>query len=218
MLLLLFSCKRDIEPNYPHFSFNNTAREWFTQIQENDSLVFIGTNHNRRVYKVQQIVKEKITISTNSNFYSGGRICYTADRMTLYYQRMDSIPINDQPISFHIVIGMGVPDGIDYTRIPLNVTPIVRVAGKFESYNRIPELPGSPYLLFPDVNGDLVFHSYVNATRQYNEVLKLYSNNDLVYIDPYLNRSYTVNEVWVDKKYGFVFFKDIYGTTWSRVN
>jgi len=30
--------------------------------------------------------------------------------------------------------------------------------------------------------------------------------------------NYTVNEVWCDKKFGFVYFKDIYGQEWSRQN
>lgn len=219
-LLFFHSCKRDTTPKYPHFAFDKVAQEWFTEIKLNDSIVFEGSNQTKRVYKVVDLKKTVTDISTFGNwiFNSPGRTCFTTESINIVFQRMDSIPINNIAISFRVGIVMWVPDGIDYTQQPLNVTPVAKISGTFEGYNRIPNSQTSSYIQFPYLYDPIQLFSFNNVTHSYNQVLKLFSDNNSTYINPISHEVNTINEVWFDKKFGFVFFKDIYGNSWSRIN
>ena len=114
---------------------------------------------------------------------------------------------------------MSPPDGVDYKNLPPNTTAKVRIMGDFDDYNGQPLPDGDRILLtFPDVNLPVSFSTFVGATNTYNEVLKFNSNNPDTYYHSGWDRNYNINEVWYDRKYGFVYFKDIFGQSWVRQN
>jgi hypothetical protein len=217
---IFFSCIKQNDIKYPHFSFDKTAKEWFTEIRLNDSVVFLGSNQTQRVYKVVDIKNTVIDISSFGNwiFNLPGRTYFTTENLSIVFQRMDSIPIIDRAISFSVGIVMWVPDGVDYTQQPLNVIPVAKVSGSFEGYNRIPISQTSSYIQFPNLYDPHQLYSFNNSIRSYNQVLKLFSDNNSTYINPITQEVNTINEVWFDKKFGFVYFKDIYGNSWSKLN
>jgi hypothetical protein len=114
---------------------------------------------------------------------------------------------------------MQLPLDVDKSNIPKDVKAKAFVfGGAFIDYNAIPPQVGStPYIIFPDFYAPQALISYSNSVRTYTNVIVIKSGNNSVYTE-YNGNIYTVNEVWFDKLYGFVFFKDIYGTTWSRIN
>lgn len=116
---------------------------------------------------------------------------------------------------------MQLPLDVDKKNIPKDVQAKAHVFGGFVDFNAFPS-PGpvwtSPYITYPDFYQPLSLTTYSNAVRTYTEVVIIKSGNNSVYVDPLYGTQYTVNEVWFDKKYGVVFFKDVFGNSWSRTN
>jgi hypothetical protein len=47
MCLIIFSCKKEDVNNPPYFAFDNTGREWFSDLKVHDTLKFIvGCRHS----------------------------------------------------------------------------------------------------------------------------------------------------------------------------
>ncbi len=111
------------------------------------------------------------------------------------------------------------PDSLDYKNLPSNVIAKAKIFGDFDDYNGQLLPNGDRILLkFPDVYQPVAFSTFVGATKTYNEVIRFISNNSNTYYHTGWNRNYNVNEVWYDRKFGFVYFKDIYGQAWVRQN
>jgi hypothetical protein len=111
------------------------------------------------------------------------------------------------------------PDALDYKNLPPNVIPKIKIFGDFDDYNGELLSNGDRILLkFPDVYGNVPFLSFTGVTKTYNEVIKFNSNNPNPYYHTGWNRNYNINEVWYDRKFGFVYFKDIDGQAWVRQN
>lgn len=222
IICFLFFCCNKKEPyQFPHYSFDEKAKEWLTKINLNDSLVFTGPNQSKRIYKVNNI--ERTTHSRVQDrgwLFSPGRTYFSYESLRIFFIRTDSIISPGWSASdFNISISMYLPDNVDYTQIPLIATPVAVIGGTFDGYNLLPESPyQSTYLNFPNIYEPYILFSYSNSLRSYNEVIKMFSGNNSVFVNLTTNVTYTVNEVWFDKKFGFVFFKDIYGNTWSRIN
>lgn len=222
IICFLFYCCNKKEPyQFPHYSFDAKAKEWFTKINLNDSMVFVGPNQSKRVYKITNIEKATHHVFEDRGWlFSAGRTYFSYEYLIIFFIRTDSIlPPGSQAKNFIINISMSLPQNVDYTQVPLTATPLAKISGTFEGYNLLPESPYyNTYLNFPDIYQTLSLFSYSNSLRTYNEVIKLFSGNNSVFVNLVTNISHTVNEIWFDKKFGFVLFKDIHGNTWSRVN
>ena len=111
------------------------------------------------------------------------------------------------------------PDSLDYKNMPPNTVAKARIFGDFDDYNGDLIPNGDRILLkFPDVYKPIAFSTFTSAIKTYNEVIKFNSNNPNTYYDYGWKRNYNINEVWYDKQFGFVYFKDIFGQAWVRQN
>lgn len=212
--LIFFSCKKEDVNNPPYFTFDNTAREWFSDLKIHDTLKFLSNLGNVRVYEVNAIETSKVVISGNCGTIFGGcTVYYRYDQKFISFNRIDSF---SSPTD--IKIAMYPPDSLDYKNLPKNVTAKARIYGDFDDYNGQP-LPNGDriFLKFPDIYQSIQFETFAAPTKTYNEVIKFKSNNsDTYHLDAW--HSYNTNEVWYDRKFGFVYFKDIYGQEWTRQN
>jgi hypothetical protein len=222
IICVLFYCCNKKEPyQFPHYSFDEKAKEWFTKINLNDSIVFVGPNQSKRVYKIVNTEKTTHHVFEDRGWlFSPGRTYFSYESLKISFSRTDSVLLPGSLTSnFYITISMSLPQNVDYTQVPLTAIPQAKIGGTFEGYNLLPETAyHNTYLNFPDIYQTLSLFSYSNSLRTYDEVIKLFSGNNSVFVNLITNISHTVNEVWFDKKFGFVFFKDIYGNTWSRTN
>ena len=217
-VLILTSCTKEQENKTPYYSFDNKAKEWLSKININDTLNFVGTNGTIRSYKVFAVDKTRQQVRDCGWTTGNCTIYFDFDQLEIWYKRIDSIPAQpNNAITFSIKLYMWVPDNVDYKQKPLNVVPVARMSGHFEGYNRLPIPPAtSSYLKFPDLYSMITTATYTNSVRTYTEVISLKSENSTAY--SYSNYISTINEVGFDKKYGFVYFKDIFGNIWNRTN
>ena len=215
MCLIIFSCKKEDINKPPYFSFDNTATEWFSDLKVHDTLKFLSNLGNARIYEVNAIETSKVVISGNCGTISS--ICtvfYRYDEKTISFNRIDSF---SSPTD--IKISMYIPDSLDYKHLPKNVVAKAKLFGEFDDYNGQVLPNGDRILLsFPDVYQNIQFETFAAPSRTYKEVIKFKSNNPNTYYHTGWNRNYNINEVWYDRKFGFVYFKDIYGQEWTRQN
>jgi len=213
--LVFFSCKKEDVNNPPYFTFDNNAREWFSDLKVHDTLKFLSNFGNSRIYEVNDIETSKVVISGNcGTFFGGCTVYYRYDQKFISFNRIDSF---SSPTD--IKITMFPPDSLDYTNLPKGIVAKARIFGDFDDYNGQLLANGDRILLkFPDIYQNVSFSTFTNAVKAYNEVIKFNSNNPSSYYHDGANRNYNINEVWYDRKYGFVYFKDIYGQEWTRQN
>lgn len=212
--LIFFSCRKEDVKNPPYFTFDNTAREWFSELKVHDTLKFLSNLGNIRIYEVNAIQEVKQSITGNCSVLLPCSIYYEYDELMISFNRIDSI---SSPTD--IKISMYIPDSLDYTNLPKNVVAKARIFGEFDDYNGQILPNGDRVLLsFPDIYQNIQFDKFAAATRSFNEVIKFKSNNPNSYYHDGWNRNYIINEVWYDRKFGFVYFKDIYGQEWTRQN
>ena len=207
MCLIIFSCKKEDRNDPPYLSFDNTSREWFSDLEVNDTLKFLSNLGNVRTYGVNTIVTSKRSISGNcGNIVGNCTIYYWYDERVIQFNRIDSFssPIN-------ITITMVPPDSLDYTNLPNGAIAEAKIYGEFDDYNGL-------ILPFPSIYKNVSFSTFTNSSKTYNEVIKFKSNNPNPYYDTGWSRNYSIDEVWYDRKFGFVYFKDIYGQQWKRQN
>lgn len=206
MCLIIFSCKKEDVNNPPYFPFDNTAREWFSDLKVHDTLKFLSNLGNVRIYEVNAIETTKVVRSDCAPVIGGCSVYYRYDEKFISFNRIDSF---SSPTD--IKISMYPPDTLDYRNLPKNVVAKAKIVGQFDDYN-------GQILSFPDIYQNVSFTTFTTATKTYNEVIKFNSNNPNTYYHTGWNRNYNINEVWYDRKFGFVYFKDIYGQKWIRQN
>jgi hypothetical protein len=206
MWLIIFSCKKEGVNNPPYFSFDNTAREWFSDLKVHDTLKFLSNLGSVRIYEVNAIESSKVVISDCGPVLGGCTVYYRYDEKLISFNRIDSF---SSPTD--IKISMYPPDSLDYKNLPKGVNATARIFGAFDDYNR-------QILPFPDIYKNVSLSTFTTAIKTYNEVVKFNSNNSNTYYHMGWNRNYDINEVWYDRKFGFVYFKDIHGQEWIRQN
>jgi len=206
MCLIFFSCKKQDVNSPPYFPFDNTAREWFSDLKINDTLKFISNLGNVRIYEVNAIESSKVVISDCGPVVGGCTVYFRYDEKMISFNRIDSF---SSPTD--IKISMYLPDSLDYRNLPKGVIAKARIFGEFDDYN-------GQILPFPDIYENVSFSTFANTTKTYNEVIKFKSNNPNPFYHSGANRNYYINEVWYDRKFGFVYFKDIYGEEWTKQN
>ena len=212
--LIFFSCKKEDVYNPPYFTFDNTARQWFSDLKVHDTLKFLSNFGNVRIYEVNAIETSKVVVSGNCGTIIGAcTVYYRYDQKFISFNRIDSF---SSPTD--ITIAMYPPDSLDYKNLPKGVVAKARIFGYFDDYNG-QLLPNGDriFLKFPDIYQNIQFETFAAPTKTYNEVIKFKSNNpDTYHLDAW--HSYNIDEVWYDRKFGFVYFKDIYGQEWTRQN
>ena len=214
IFLPLYSCKKQDIPTRPYFGFDNTAKQWFSELKLNDTLKFLSNLGNRRSYRVSNIETAKKYVQ-DCTFTTGNcTIYFEYDERVVYFDRVDSFASPTK-----ITISMLPPDSVDYKNLPPNITAKTRIFGYFDDYNG-QMLPNGDriLLMFPNLYQPLLFQTFIGATKTYNEVIKFNSNNPNTYYHTGWNRNYNLNEVWYDRQFGFVYFKDIFGQFWVRQN
>ena len=214
IILTLYSCTKQDIPTRPYLSFDNTAKEWFSDLKINDTLKFLNNFGNTRSYRVSNIETTKKDAS-DCTFTTGNcTIYFDYDERVIYFDRVDSF---SSPTK--ISISMFPPNGVDYKNLPPNFKATASIYGFFDDYNGQILANGDRILLtFPNIYQTVTFQTLVGATKTYNEVLKFNSNNSNTYYHTGWNRNYNISEVWYDRKFGFVYFKDIFGQAWVRQN
>ena len=219
--LTLISCGKDIEPKEPYFSFDAVGTHLLSGLKLNDTLKFAGSNGSNREYRVFKIEKTKQSVQDCSWNFGTCVTFYYYDLMKIYYTRTDSSSPNS-PLTYSMTLQMQLPEGIDKKNIPKGTKAKALVWGNaFINYNKIPTQSNtwiSPYINYPDFYSFLQTATFSNSAKTYNEVVVIKSGNNSVYVDPLYGFQSSVNEVWFDKKYGFVFFKDRNGNSWSKTN
>ena len=223
IILTLVSCSKDIEPTAPYFKFDTVGEQVLSGLKLNDTLKFAGSNGSHREYKVFEIQKLKQTVQECSWNIGSCKFFYHFDNVNIYFIRIDSTPSPlNPPFTYSFTLQMQLPREVDKNNIPKDVQAKASVSGNaFVDFNGIPPSNGqwtSAYIIYPDFYKPLTFITYSNAFKTYSQVVVLKSGNNAVYVVPYFGTKYTVNEAWFDKKYGFVFFKDVFGNSWSRTN
>jgi len=222
IILSLVSCRKAIEPKVPYFKFDSVGEQLLSGLKLNDTLKFSGSNGTHQEYRVFKIEKLKQTVQDCSWNFGTCVTYYHYDFLKIYFTRTDSLPPPISPLTYSMILQMQLPNGIDEKNIPKDVKAKALVWGNaFIGYNKIPTQSNtwiSPYIDYPDFYSSLQTTTYSNSSRAYNEVLIIKSGNNTVYIDTLYGFQSTINEVWFDKKYGFVFFKDVFGNSWSRTN
>jgi hypothetical protein len=189
--LVFFSCKKEDVNNPPYFTFDNTAREWFSELKVHDTLKFLSNLGNVRIYEVNAIQEVKQLITGNCSFITSVcSIYYEYDELMISFNRIDSF---SSPTD--IKISMYIPDSLDYTNLPKNVVAKARIFGDFDDYNG-QVLPNGDriFLKFPDIYQNIQFETFAAPTKTYNEVIKFKSNNPYSYYHDGWNRNYNINE------------------------
>jgi hypothetical protein len=215
LCLIFISCKKEEVNEPPYFTFDNAAREWFSDLKVHDTLKFLSNFGNIRIYEVNAIDTSIVVISGDCGTIFGGcNVYYRYDQNLISFNRIDSFSTPTD-----IKIAMYLPDSLDYKNLPKGVVAKARIFGGFDDYNGQLLPNGDRILLkFPNIYQNVSFSTFTNAIKTYNEVIKFKSDNPNSYYLDGWNRSYNINEVWYDRKYGFVYFKDIYGQEWTRQN
>ena len=130
MCLIIFSCKKE-DGNYPpYFAFDNTAREWFSDLKVHDTLKFLSNLGNVRIYEVNAIESSKVVISDCGPVPGGCTVYYRYDEKLISFNRIDSF---SSPAD--IKISMYPPDSLDYKNLPNGVIAKARIFGEFDDYN-----------------------------------------------------------------------------------
>ena len=222
IILTLVACRKNIEQKEPYFKFDSVGEQLLSGIKLNDTIKFAGSNGSNRQYKVIRIEPLKQTVEDCSWNFGTCVTYYYFDFLKIYFIRTDTIPPPpNSPLTASLTKQMQLPLNIDKKNIPKDVQAKAHVFGLLVDFNAIPA-PGpvwtSPYITYPDFYQPVTFTTYSNAVRTFSEVVIIKSGNNSVYIVPLYGSQYTVNEVWFDKKYGVVFFKDVFGNSWSRTN
>ncbi|WP_018611654.1 hypothetical protein [Segetibacter koreensis] len=214
ILFTFFSCSKQDLNKRPYFSFDNTAKQWFSGLKVNDTLRFLSNFGNTRIYHVSNIETTK-QHAQDCDWTTGNcTIYFDYDKRVIYFERVDSFS-SPTKITMYVYPS----DSVDYKNLTPNITAKVRIYGDFDDYNGQPLSNGDRRLLtFPNVYQPVPFQTFVGATKTYNEVLKFNSNNPNTYHDIGWDRYYNVDKVWYDRKFGFVYFKDILGQAWVRQN
>jgi hypothetical protein len=222
ILLTLVACRKNIEPKEPYFKFDRMGEQLLSGINLNDTIKFAGSNGSNRQYRVFKIEPVKQTVQ-DCSWNTGYCITYYYyDFLKIYFIRTDTIPPSpNSPLTASLTKQMQLPLDIDKKKIPKDVQAKAHVFGGLVDFNAKPAPEPvwiSPYIIYPDFYQPITLTTYTNAVRTYTEVVIIKSGNNSVYVDPLNGTQYTVNEVWFDKKYGMVFFKDVFGNSWSRTN
>ncbi|MCU0403775.1 MAG: hypothetical protein MUE99_04440 [Chitinophagaceae bacterium] len=223
IFFVLSACQKEPALGELHLAFDQTGEHLLSGLKVNDTLKFAGSNGSSREYRVFKIERSKQTVQ-DCNWNTGYcNIFYTYDRLQVYFVRTDSIPLPpNSSFTYSLTLQMQLPAAIDKNNIPRNVKPEVHLFGNaFIDYNKVPEQSNNwttPYINYPDFYSDFQTISFSNAVKTYHEVVMIKSGNNEVYTDPLYGTRFTINEVWFDKKNGFVLFKDVFGNTWSRIN
>lgn len=222
-LLTLISCKKEKIDSEPYFKLDNIGLSLLSGIKINDTLNFVGSNNTRQTYMVYKIEKSKETVQDCSFTTGYCKIYYHFEKVKFGFTRIDSVPLPPSaPLTYSLTVQMQLPVNFDNNNIPKDVQPEAFILGNaFINYNAIPlNSPSytSPYIIYPDFYSTISTKTYTNSSKAYNEVIVIKSGNNLPYVNPVYGFVSTANEVWFDKKYGFVFFKDVFGNTWSKTN
>ncbi len=219
----MFSCSKETVNNEPYFKFDNVGELLLSSVKVNDTIKFAGSNGSHREYRVFKVDKTKETVQECSWNFGTCVTYYYYDLFRIYYIRTDSTPSPpNSPLTYTLSKQMQLPLGVDKKNLPKDAqTKAIVYGGAFIDFNAIPA-PGPvltyPYITYPDFYQPFTLTSYSNALTTYTDVVIIKSGNNSVYVDPFSGTKYTINEVWFDKKHGFVFFKDVFGNSWSRTN
>lgn len=221
VLFCLASCKKDAVDSVPYFTFDELGKSLLSEVHLNDTIKFAGSNGRQRKYKVSLIERKKEVVQDCSWNTGSCRVYYYYDHMIYDFSRVDSIgPIPGYPV-YLLNVQMQLPRGIVNQQIPKNVqATAVLYGGSFIDFNSSPLQGPGPYgwINFPDFYQPLSAVTFSNSVRSYINVVVIKSGKNAVVTDPNNGAIYTVNEVWFDKIYGIVFFKDVLGNSWSRTN
>lgn len=207
------SCKKQEIAGFSNFHFDATAKEWFTEIRVNDTLKFKSNIGKTRIYKVTEINNNPWQVRDCNYWVDYCEVYYALDEKVITYKRLDSL---SGPTKIQMYM---LPDSVVHKYLPANTVTKVKLYAEFDDYNGKPITGQNDLgLKFPDAYQPISFTTFIGGTKTYNQVIKFLSNNPKSYYHNGRNSTYTVNEVWFDKKYGFVYFKDIYGQEWIRQN
>ncbi len=206
----------------PYYSYDDIGKLLLSELHLNDTLRFKNSNGKIREYLICKIVKRKEDV-TNCDWY--GKSCetyYYYDHVIFSFLRIDNISIGPDSLVEYSTLDMQMqlPIGIDKTNIADDVKAKTVLFGRtFVDYNIIPQTPFSVgYINFPDFYAPLNLTVFTNNVRKYEDVIVIESGNNNVYTDPYSGNNYTINEIWFDRKYGIVSFKDVNNNIWNRIN
>jgi hypothetical protein len=221
-ILLFCACTKKEVKYIPYYSFDETGQSLLSELHVNDTLKFKKASGQIRTYVVYKIEKRKEDV-TDCDWY--GKSCetfYYYDHLIFNFLRTDNLSIvPDSLIEYtRLDMQMQLPQGTDKENLTADIQAKVVLYGKsFVDYDIIPSTPyATGYINFPDFYSALSTITYSNSVRNYEDVVVLNSGNNQIYTDPYSGLNYTIHEIWFDKKYGIVSFKDVYNNIWNRIN
>ena len=220
-ILTIFSCKKENVNKEPYLSLDAIGLSILSEIKVNDTLKFRGTNNAHQQFKVFKIEKSVQTVQDCNWNTNACKTYYSFDQVRYFFIKIDSIA--PSPFLYTMTLTMQLPSNIDEKNIPNDVKGKACIFGNaFINYNAIPPSNSpsytSPYINYPDFYSTVSFTTFANSVKTYNEVVVIQSGNNLPYTNPVYGNVSTINEVWFDKKYGFVLFKDINGIVWNKIN
>jgi hypothetical protein len=216
--ILNFSCIDDSTGLCPYLEFNKEAKTWFTQISEGQNIKFTNKKGEEKNYKVIKITLKKELLESNNNWlFRGTTEYYYYDRKFITFQKVNLEGKETlQTNTFGLSITMGPPSKVPKSKVGLFTTGVPYVEGTILGYNS----NWMDYSYFKDKSK---IEKVDTNLKLYTEVVKFKSNSDITtfrnIIMPGLNLKLPniINEVWIDKKYGFIYFKEIDGVEWTRV-
>jgi hypothetical protein len=212
-LLFFSSCKLpNIFDKTPYLRFDDTANRWLSKLHKNDTLKFIGNDGSKFTIVIASKDLEKSTIQDCGTIFSNN--CtqyYHYDNLYLVYKRLE----DNSDRYDNLRIYMTIDSTMDKKNIPKGTDGIAKIQGKLYGYNSNFDFP---YLNFPDLYSTSNFETFTNTQRKYEKVIILKTGNDKIVIDRYFRYERVFNEIGFDIEFGFVYFKDIYGNIWKRIN
>lgn len=213
ILTLLLSCDESgISKKVPYFSFDNIANKWLSKLHSGDTIKFSGSDGSQLTLFVQmRVLKKESQQDCQTLFTYDCTVNYYYDELYVVYKR-----IEDKSDRYdNLRMTMRIDSSVNKNNIPKGTVAKAALQGQFYGFNTSSDFP---YLPFPDLYSISKFDTIDSYGTLYKNVVILKSGKNDVVIDRWFKYERTFSEVGFDMEYGFVYFKDIYGTIWKRTN
>jgi hypothetical protein len=210
-----FSCSDvSLFENVPYYSFDKEAKLWLSKIIPNDTLRFLGSDGKIVNFYIlrKEINKE---VNTNCGTTLLGYHCanyYYYDEIYLVYKRLDG-KFSDH--TEHLRMTMRLDSNVNKKNIPRGTIAKASLQGEFYGFNSKYDFPT---MIFPDLYSIKKFETFTNQKRTYKNVITINSGSKEPIINRWFPYQRNISEVKFDLEYGFVYFKNLDGLEWKRIN
>lgn len=211
-LFVIVSCELiKVEEKIPYYSFDSNSKNLLTEIKLNETVKFIGSDGSKKEFTIlRREEKKQVEADCGSLFGYSCTNYYYYDEIYIAYQHLDGLPI-----SGNLRMATRLDNSISKRNIPKGTIAKTKLQGEFYGFNCEYDFP---YLKFPALDSLPKFEIFSNSVRTFNNVIVFKSGRNEPIIDRWSKYERNISEVGFDMKYGVVYFKDLKGTIWKRIN